>query len=60
MNISKRLLRLPEVMERTGLGKSTIYAWMKIGKFPKNIKLATKIAVWNEAEIEKWELALCK
>ena len=32
--MQNRLLRLPEVMERTGLKRSTIYKYMNLGKFP--------------------------
>jgi prophage regulatory protein len=29
------LLRLPEVMKRTGLGRTSVYHFMAKGKFPK-------------------------
>ena len=32
-----RLIRLPEVQHRVGLGRSTIYRWMAEGRFPKPV-----------------------
>ena len=34
-----RLIHLPEVQHRVGLGRSTIYRWMSEGKFPKPVQL---------------------
>lgn len=49
-----RFLRLTEVRSRTGLARSTIYAKVKLGLFPKPVKLGPFVAVWIEAEIESW------
>jgi len=49
-----RLLRLPEVMDRVGLKRSTIYQRMSEGRFPKSRSLGPKCAVWVEAEIDDW------
>ena len=49
-----RLLRLPEVMARVGLKRSSIYQRMSEGRFPKSRSLGPKCAVWVEAEIEQW------
>nr|WP_234002428.1 AlpA family transcriptional regulator [Erythrobacter sp. AP23] len=49
-----RLIRLPEVMNRVGLKRSTIYQRMRDGRFPRARSLGLKCAVWVEAEIEDW------
>lgn len=49
-----RLLRLPEVMDRVGLRRSTIYQRMSEGRFPKCRSLGPKCSVWVEAEINAW------
>ena len=49
-----RLLRLPEVMTRTGLGRSQVYALMKQGKFPPSVKLSPQSIAFVEQEIEGW------
>lgn len=53
MNTAK-LLRLPDVKAVTGLSKSTIYAKIADGTFPKQISLGPRIVVWLEADIQKW------
>lgn len=49
-----QLLRLPQVKAATGLSKSTIYARIAEGTFPKQIPLGPRIVVWVEADIQKW------
>ncbi len=50
-----RLIRLPEVMNLTGLGRSTIYELMAQGEFPKPVPLGrTSGVAWVESEILQW------
>ncbi|MBV8647863.1 AlpA family transcriptional regulator [Paludibacterium sp.] len=52
-----RFLRLPEVKERTGLSRSTIYDMISKGLFPRQIKLGIKAVGWVEEAIENWIIA---
>lgn len=52
--MSNSLLRRPEVEARTGLARSTIYAWMKEGNFPHPIKVGSRIVAWRERDINQW------
>lgn len=49
-----RLIRLPEVIERTGLSRSTIYLMLERGAFPKPAKLNLRVNGWLETEIADW------
>lgn len=49
-----RLMRLPEVIARVGIKRSTIYQRMSEGRFPKARSLGPKSAVWVESEIDDW------
>jgi prophage regulatory protein len=50
-----RILRRKQVESRTGLSRSTIYARIAEGSFPRPIDLGGGRAVgWVEAEIEAW------
>ena len=49
-----RLIRLPEVQHRVGLGRSTIYRWMSEGKFPEPVQLGGHAVAWLEDDVEKW------
>ena len=49
-----RLIRLPEVQHRVGLGRSTIYRWMAEGKFPKPVQLGSYSVAWAEDEVTRW------
>ncbi|WP_432481488.1 helix-turn-helix transcriptional regulator [Moraxella sp. ZY200743] len=38
----------------TGLSKSTIYNWVKTGKFPAPIKLSPAMTAWRNSDILDW------
>lgn len=54
MTQSIRMLRLPEVIQKTGLSRSQIYRLIDIGSFPGQVHLGERIAAWIEAEVEQW------
>ena len=49
-----RFLRLPQVLELIPIGRSTLWAKIKKGEFPKPEKLSAKIAVWRESDIQAY------
>lgn len=51
--MSEKFIRLPEVKKMVGLGTTAIYDKMKLGEFPKQVKLGL-ISVWVESEIQAW------
>lgn len=50
-----QLIRLVKVIQTTGLSRPQIYALMRQGKFPKNVKLGRATA-WVRDEINEWVL----
>lgn len=52
-----RLLRLPEVIRRTGLGKTKIYELQNAGTFPASVHVTSTAVRWIDAEVEDWLLA---
>lgn len=49
-----RLLRLPEVITKTGLKRSQVYAYMKSGTFPQSVRIGDVSVAWLESEIDEW------
>jgi len=49
-----RMLRLPAVLVRTGLSRSTIYLRISEGRFPKPVSLGSRAVGWIEAEVNDW------
>lgn len=49
-----RVLRLPEVVERTGLPRDSVYRLAAQGKFPKPLKLSERSSGWLESEVESF------
>ena len=49
-----KIVRRPEVQAMTGLSRSSIYAKMAIGAFPKTINLRTRSVGWLEHEVQEW------
>ena len=60
----KRFIRLPEVLSRTGYGRTSIYRKMEEGSFPRSVKLGgpledsnafdCRAVAWIEDEVEQW------
>lgn len=46
-----RILRLPQVKERTNLSRSTIYALIKAGQFSAPISLGARAVGWLESDV---------
>jgi prophage regulatory protein len=52
--MSRRILRLPNVLDRAGLSRSTVYQWISEGRFPKPVSLGARAVGWVESDIEEW------
>lgn len=50
----RKILRLPDVMDRTGLSRSTVYQRVMEERFPRPISLGARAVGWVETEIEEW------
>lgn len=48
------LLRLPVVMAKTGMGRSTIYRKMEAGEFPLAVALGDNSVAWYLGEVDAW------
>ena len=51
---STRLIRLPEVLLRTGYGKAWIYRLISEERFPTQIKIGSRAVAFIESEIDDW------
>lgn len=54
MQISEKIIRLPTVLARTGLSRSTIYRKIAEGTFPAQVKISIHGAGWYESAINRW------
>ena len=52
--IPTRILRLPEVINRVGLKRASIYQYISIGAFPRSVSLGPRAVGWIEREIDVW------
>ena len=51
-----RIIRLKEVIDSTGLARSTIYKYIKDGTFPKPVSLGDRCVGWVDSEVHDWIL----
>ena len=51
-NSSVRLIRIKEVMNKTGIARSTVWYMVKKGTFPISRKVSPRVTVWVESEID--------
>ena len=49
-----QIIRLKQVKAMTGLSRTTIYRFMSINEFPKQIKLGPKSSGWLIDEVDEW------
>ncbi len=49
-----RLIKLHEVKSLSGLGRTSIYTFMKEGEFPKSVSLGGRAVAWVEEEVLDW------
>ncbi|EJE1164914.1 DNA-binding protein [Cronobacter sakazakii] len=54
IQLNNRLLRITDVINLTGLPKSTIYLKVKNNQFPSQVKIGTRSVAWVENEIQEW------
>jgi len=50
-------LRMPSVIRRTGLGRSTIYRLIAERKFPSPVRLAGRAVGWRRTDLDRWSEA---
>lgn len=51
---SDRFLRLRQVEDKIGFGKSWIYRQMQLQQFPPSIRLNSRHVAWLESEVDAW------
>ena len=52
--MAETILRTADVLDITGLPRSTMYLMVKNGIFPKPIKLSPRNVGWLRSEIDAW------
>jgi prophage regulatory protein len=52
--MARKILRLPTVSDRTGLSFSSIYKQIRLGKFPRGIKLTARAKGWDDEAVQGW------
>ena len=51
---NQSLIRLPEVLKRTGFGKAWIYRLISEGRFPAPVKIGVRAVAFVESEVDEW------
>ena len=51
----KKMYLLPEVMDMTGLSRSSIYLRVSTDEFPKLVKIGRRAIGWPEDSIIAWQ-----
>lgn len=60
---SPKILRLPAVIEKLGIARTTIYDWLNPKSprynptFPRQVQLGQKSVGWLESDLDQWLLA---
>ena len=54
MDHSNRVLRLPAVLELVGISRSSLYALIGAGDFPRPLKLGKRAVGWRAETVDAW------
>lgn len=54
------MLRLQELIKKTGLSRSSIYRYVAKGNFPQPVQLGERTIAWVESEVDDWLMAKIK
>ena len=49
-----RILRIPAVLERLGIGRSTLYEMQARGDFPQSIPIGARSVGFLESDVNEW------
>jgi prophage regulatory protein len=52
--IDERILRIPQVIELTGLKKTSLYLMIKSGKFPRPVRIGKRAVGWKLSDLKEW------
>ncbi|HED5889289.1 TPA: AlpA family transcriptional regulator [Salmonella enterica] len=53
-DITKRFIRVPEVLRRVGFGRTKLYELIRQGRFPSQVKTGIRAVAFIESEIDEW------
>jgi prophage regulatory protein len=53
-HLSRRIIRKPEVRNRTGLSDAQCWRLEQVEKFPRRVQLGPLAVGWYEDEIDEW------
>lgn len=53
--VPQTFIRLKELVQRIGVGRSTVYKWIEEGSFPKPVHLGPHAVAWLVTDIVEWE-----
>lgn len=48
------IIRITEVVTQTGLPRSSLYAQVKRGDFPRPVKLGARSVGWRKEDVDAW------
>lgn len=54
LGLPLRIIRLKDVIDSTGIARSTIYKLIGEGEFPKPVPLVGRSVGWVESEVHEW------
>ncbi|SFB94507.1 transcriptional regulator, AlpA family [Microbulbifer thermotolerans] len=49
-----KILRLPAVLEATGLKRTSLYMMRRDGGFPQPVQIGKRAVGWRQSDIQKW------
>ncbi|WP_267424798.1 AlpA family phage regulatory protein [Methylobacterium sp. GC_Met_2] len=58
MEQRKGLVRWPQVRERIGLSRTTVWRRVNEGTFPAPVRISAQLVAWRASDLDAWEASL--
>jgi prophage regulatory protein len=49
-----RVIRVPQVLDKAGVGRTKLYEMIEQGEFPRPFRLGLRAIGWLERDVERW------
>ena len=49
-----QIIRISEVIKQTGLSSASVYKQIRLGLFPKPVKITARASGWCSSQVDAW------
>ena len=55
---ARGFIREKALRKRVPIAHSTLWSWVRNGRFPPPVKLSERVTAWSVADVDEWEATI--